>query len=146
MGLTSFGYVRRRWFELFFTVHHLYVLFLLFLFWHLGEKNGLVFMLPGVFLFAFDRLQRAFQSWSYAGVMATKTMPDGSIQVGIRTLSDGRSETIEFWKGLQSVGNLLRWFNVSILYSGRLPGKMLPKRSRLSSTTPARITAYQESQ
>jgi ferric-chelate reductase len=84
MGLTSFGYVRRRWFELFFTVHHLYVLFLLFLFWHLGEKNGLVFMLPGVFLFAFDRLQRAFHSWSYAGVMATKTMPDGSIQVGSR--------------------------------------------------------------
>jgi ferric-chelate reductase len=91
MGATSLGYVRRRWFEVFFGVHQLYVLFMLFLFWHVGQKSGHVFMLPGMFLFIFDRLQRAFQSWSYAGVIATKTMPDGSFQVRITERCFGKS-------------------------------------------------------
>ncbi|GAQ87872.1 Ferric reductase [Klebsormidium nitens] len=83
MGLTSLGVVRRRYFELFFSVHQLYVLFILFLFWHQGTKNGLTFMMPSLFLFAFDRLQRAIQSWGHAGVLATKTLPDGTIQVEV---------------------------------------------------------------
>lgn len=84
IGVTSLGYVRRRWFEVFFNVHQLYIVFLLMVFWHVGEKHGLVFTLPGVFLFFFDRVQRVFQSWGHARVLATKTMPDGSIQVGMR--------------------------------------------------------------
>ncbi|GAQ78997.1 Ferric reductase [Klebsormidium nitens] len=96
IGVTSLGYVRRRWFEVFFNVHQLYIVFLLMVFWHVGEKHGLVFTLPGVFLFFFDRMQRVFQSWSYARVLATKTMPDGSIQVEVAKHPRHTFHTLQF--------------------------------------------------
>lgn len=61
MGITALPLIRRKWFRLFYYTHHLYIAFILFFLFHGGDRHFYM-VLPGVFLFAVDKLLRVVQS------------------------------------------------------------------------------------
>ncbi|XWS60055.1 hypothetical protein CRYUN_Cryun07bG0001200 [Craigia yunnanensis] len=61
MWITSLPQIRRKRFEIFYYMHHLYIIFLVFFLLHAGDRHFYV-IFPGVFLFGLDKLLRILQS------------------------------------------------------------------------------------
>ena len=72
--------VRRKMFELFFYLHHFYILFLLFFLLHIGIGFFLL-ILPGVFLFMIDRFLRFLQSRRRVRLVSTRLLPGDTIEL-----------------------------------------------------------------
>lgn len=82
MWVTSFGWVRQKYFELFFYTHQLYIVFVVFMAFHVGD---FIFNIAfsGLFLFSFDRFLRFCQSRNSVGIISTKLMPCGTYELVI---------------------------------------------------------------
>ncbi|XP_075501903.1 ferric reduction oxidase 4-like [Primulina tabacum] len=80
MWVTSFDRVRRKAFEVFFYVHHLYVLFVFFYMFHVGVAY-LCLILPGIFLFIIDRYLRFLQSRRKSRLVSTRLLPNGTMEL-----------------------------------------------------------------
>lgn len=80
MWVTSISWVRKRYFETFFWVHHLYIVFVFFMAFHVG---GVLFNVAfcGIFLFVFDRFLRFCQSRGNVGVLTTKLLACGIFEL-----------------------------------------------------------------
>lgn len=87
MWATSLSFVRRRWYEVFFGVHHLYVVFIIFWLYHVMWTVHL-FIIPCL-LFAIDRFLRMVQSRQSVDVLSAKIMESGSIELKIANKSTG---------------------------------------------------------
>ena len=82
MWVTSFGWARQKYFELFFYTHQLYIVFVVFMAFHVGD---FIFNIAfsGLFLFSFDRFLRFCQSRNSVGIISTKLMPCGTYELVI---------------------------------------------------------------
>lgn len=78
--LTSFARVRRKMFELFFYIHHLYIPYLVFYMFHVGVAY-LCMILPGIFLFLIDRYLRFLQSRRRTRLASARLLPNGTIEL-----------------------------------------------------------------
>ncbi|KAI4385583.1 hypothetical protein MLD38_003591 [Melastoma candidum] len=80
MWITTIPLIRRRYFELFFYTHQLYVLFVIFMALHFGDT---VFSKAavGIFLFMLDRFLRFFQCRGNVQVVSATCFPCGSVSL-----------------------------------------------------------------
>ncbi|OWM66662.1 hypothetical protein CDL15_Pgr010313 [Punica granatum] len=76
--ITALPPVRKRYFQLFFYTHQLYVFFIIFLALHIGDTNFSKF-LGGLFLFMLDRFLRFFQSRRDVDVVSATNFPCGTV-------------------------------------------------------------------
>lgn len=83
MWLTAAAPIRRRWFELFYVTHHLYLVFFTFLVFHVGPKMS-AYTAGGMFLFCVDRFIRMVQSRHGLSLAATKVYTSGVIELKLR--------------------------------------------------------------
>lgn len=80
MWVTSLNPVRKRYFELFYYTHHLYMIFIIVLALHVGDS---VFSCAagGIFLFILDRFLRFWQSRREVGVVSATRLPCGTLEL-----------------------------------------------------------------
>lgn len=80
MWVTSLSSVRKKYFELFFYTHQLYVVFVVFFALHVGD---FVFSITagGIFLFMLDRFLRFCQSRKTVDVISASCRPCGTIEL-----------------------------------------------------------------
>ncbi|KAL6650776.1 hypothetical protein ACP70R_009701 [Stipagrostis hirtigluma subsp. patula] len=80
MWVTSLHPVRKRFFELFFYTHQLYVVFVVFLALHVGQ---FIFTIPAgaIFLFMLDRFLRFWQSRAKVDIISAACRPCGTVEL-----------------------------------------------------------------
>jgi len=80
MWVTSLHPVRKRFFELFFYTHQLYVVFIVFLAFHVGD---FIFSISAgaVFLFMLDRFLRFWQSRAKVDIISAACRPCGTVEL-----------------------------------------------------------------
>ncbi|KAE8697241.1 putative ferric reduction oxidase 1 [Hibiscus syriacus] len=66
--------IRRKFFELFFYTHHLYIIFVFFFVLHVGIGYTFI-MLPGFYLFIIDRYLRFLQSRCSVRLLSARVLP-----------------------------------------------------------------------
>ncbi|CAD5179643.1 unnamed protein product [Musa acuminata subsp. malaccensis] len=78
--ITSLPQVRRKQFQLFFSAHHLYMVFILFFLIHAGDRHFyLVF--AGVLLFALDKILRIIQSRKQTFLVSASILPCRAVKL-----------------------------------------------------------------
>lgn len=82
MAFTSLPYVRERFFNVFYNMHHLYLVFFLFYAWHIGWSHMGQSMGP-IFLFFVDRFLRMVQSWGEVRGVSAQVLPSGVVELKI---------------------------------------------------------------
>ncbi|KAL1533026.1 ferric-chelate reductase (NADH) [Salvia divinorum] len=80
MALTALPQIRRKWFQVFYYTHHLYVVFILFFLFHGGDRHFYT-VFPGVFLFALDKLLRVVQSRPETCILSARVFPSKAIEL-----------------------------------------------------------------
>ncbi|KAM0838275.1 hypothetical protein ACQ4PT_061083 [Festuca glaucescens] len=80
MWATSLHPVRKRFFELFFYTHQLYVVFIVFLALHVGDFV-FSFAAGAVFLFMLDRFLRFWQSRAKVDIVSAACRPCGTVEL-----------------------------------------------------------------
>ncbi|CAN6235124.1 unnamed protein product [Urochloa humidicola] len=80
MWVTSLHPVRKRFFELFFYTHQLYVIFIVFLAFHVGDFI-FSFSAGAVFLFMLDRFLRFWQSRAKVDIISASCRPCGTVEL-----------------------------------------------------------------
>lgn len=94
MWTTSLSFFRRRWYELFFGVHHLYMVF--FLFWLYHVVWTVHFFIIPVLLFMVDRFLRMLQSRHSVDVLSAKILESGSLHLRIAARRDINTQGLEY--------------------------------------------------
>ncbi|KAH7285666.1 hypothetical protein KP509_33G040000 [Ceratopteris richardii] len=88
VSLTSLPFFRRRWYEFFFAVHHLYVVYALFWLYH-AVWNYHFFVIP-ILLFFVDRCLRFLQSRTLVDVVSATVLESNAIELRLaRNSNDG---------------------------------------------------------
>ncbi|URE12420.1 ferric reduction oxidase 8 [Musa troglodytarum] len=83
--ITSLPQVRRKQFQLFFSAHHLYIVFILFFLIHAGDRHFyLVF--AGVLLFALDKILRIIQSRKQTFLVSASILPCRAVKLTLPKL------------------------------------------------------------
>lgn len=95
MGFTSVPYVRSRYFNTFFTMHHLYLIFYAFYVFHVswycvGESMG------PIFLFFIDRFLRMVQSQRQVTGVSARILPSGLVELKIPRQPGFKYNTLSF--------------------------------------------------
>lgn len=80
--ITSLPQIRRRWFEVFYYTHHLYIVFLVCFLFHGGDRHFYM-VFPGVFLFGLDRLLRFIQSRPETCILSARIFPCRAIELSL---------------------------------------------------------------
>ncbi|XP_057952295.1 ferric reduction oxidase 8, mitochondrial isoform X2 [Malania oleifera] len=78
--ITSLQQMRRKQFEIFYYTHHLYIVFLLFVLFHVGDRHFYM-VFPGVFLFGLDKLFRVIQSRPETCILSARIFPCRAIEL-----------------------------------------------------------------
>lgn len=79
MMLTAIEWVRRKFFDLFFVSHQLYLVFLIFFGFHV--VNRVLYVIVPVLIFFLDRFMRAVQSRKAVDVLSAKVYSSGIIEL-----------------------------------------------------------------
>ncbi|KAL3628890.1 hypothetical protein CASFOL_027936 [Castilleja foliolosa] len=78
--ITALPQIRRKCFQLFYYTHHLYIVFLVLVLFHVGDRHfSTVF--PGVILFALDKLLRFLQSMPKTCILYARVLPCRAIEL-----------------------------------------------------------------
>ncbi|CAK9315126.1 unnamed protein product [Citrullus colocynthis] len=80
MWTTTIPRIRRKFFELFLYTHYLYILFVVFFIFHVGISYACV-MLPGFYLFVFDRYLRFLQSRRRVHLLSARLLPCQTLEL-----------------------------------------------------------------
>uniref|UniRef100_A0A7N0VER0 FAD-binding FR-type domain-containing protein n=1 Tax=Kalanchoe fedtschenkoi TaxID=63787 RepID=A0A7N0VER0_KALFE len=78
--ITSLPAIRRNRFEVFYYTHHLYILFLIFFLFHVGDRHFYT-VFGGIFLFGIDKLHRIVQSRPETCVHSACIFPCKAVQL-----------------------------------------------------------------
>ncbi|KAL3835237.1 hypothetical protein ACJIZ3_009973 [Penstemon smallii] len=78
--ITALPQIRRKWFEVFYYMHHLYIVFFVFFLFHGGDRHFYT-IFPGVFLFALDKLLRIIQSRPETCIISARVFPCRAIEL-----------------------------------------------------------------
>ncbi|XP_002989049.2 ferric reduction oxidase 6 [Selaginella moellendorffii] len=95
LWMTSFGYIRQAFFELFFYTHQLYVVFFVFMAFHIGDLSFCISM-AGFFLFMLDRFLRFCQSRRSVDLLVSRVLPCGTIEVALSKPQDLNYNALSF--------------------------------------------------
>jgi ferric-chelate reductase len=82
MWLTSLPYVRARFFNTFYSMHHLYLVFFAFYAFHV-DYNHIGEVMGSVFLFSIDRFLRLVQSRRRVYGVSARVLSSGVIELKI---------------------------------------------------------------
>lgn len=80
MWLTTFPRIRRKFFELFFYTHYLYIPFIFFFVIHVGISYACI-MLPSFYLFIIDRYLRFLQSRQGVRLVSARVLPCETVEL-----------------------------------------------------------------
>ncbi|XP_027189067.1 ferric reduction oxidase 2-like isoform X2 [Cicer arietinum] len=80
MWAATFPVIRRKFFELFFYIHHLYIVFVVFYVLHVGFSYSCI-MLPGLYLFLIDRYLRFLQSQQKIRLVSARVLPCEAVEL-----------------------------------------------------------------
>ncbi|GLU12655.1 hypothetical protein SLE2022_293190 [Rubroshorea leprosula] len=80
MWITSLPQVRRQKFEVFYYMHHLYIIFLVFFLFHAGDRHFYM-VFPGIFLFGLDKLLRIIQSRTETCILSARLFPCKALEL-----------------------------------------------------------------
>ncbi|KAF5464327.1 hypothetical protein F2P56_014411 [Juglans regia] len=80
MWFTTFPRIRRKFFELFFYTHYLYILFMIFFILHVGF-TFCTMMLPSFYLFVVDRYLRFLQSRQNVRLISARVLPGQTLEL-----------------------------------------------------------------
>ncbi|XVE56339.1 hypothetical protein DITRI_Ditri04bG0001300 [Diplodiscus trichospermus] len=80
MWITSLPQIRRKRFEIFYYMHHLYIVFLVFFLLHAGDRHFYM-IFPGVFLFGLDKLLRILQSRPETYLLSARLYPCKAVEL-----------------------------------------------------------------
>lgn len=80
MWLTTFPRIRRKFFELFFYTHYLYIPFVFFFVLHVGISYAYI-MLPSFYLFIIDRYLRFLQSRKGVRLVSARVLPCETVEL-----------------------------------------------------------------
>ncbi|PNY05232.1 oxidoreductase/ferric-chelate reductase [Trifolium pratense] len=72
--------IRRKFFELFFYTHNLYIIFMIFFIFHVGISYAF-YMLPGFYLFLVDRYLRFLQSRREVRLVSSRVLPCETVEL-----------------------------------------------------------------
>lgn len=78
--ITSLPQIRRKKFELFYYTHHLYIVFLVFFMFHVGDRHFYM-VFPGIFLFGIDKILRIIQSRPETCILSARIFPSKAIEL-----------------------------------------------------------------
>ena len=97
MWLTTIPRIRRKFFELFFYTHYLYIIFMIFFILHVGISFcGM--MLPSFYLFVVDRYLRFLQSQRNVRLLSAHVLPCETLELNLgKSLGNA---TIYIWSVL----------------------------------------------
>ena len=97
MWLTTIPCIRRKFFELFFYTHYLYIIFMIFFILHVGISFcGM--MLPSFYLFVVDRYLRFLQSQRNVRLLSARVLPCETLELNLgKSLGNA---TIYIWSVL----------------------------------------------
>ena len=97
MWLTTIPRIRRKFFELFFYTHYLYIIFMIFFILHVGiSLCGM--MLPSFYLFVVDRYLRFLQSRRNVRLLSARVLPCETLELNLgKSLGNA---TIYIWSVL----------------------------------------------
>ncbi|CAN1751613.1 Ferric reduction oxidase 2 [Linum perenne] len=119
MWATSFTCVRRKFFELFFYTHHLYILFVIFYVFHVGFSSACT-ILPGIYLFAIDRFLRSLQSQQRVRLVSARVLPCRAVELNFAKSSGLRyNPTSSMFINIPSISKL-QWHPFSVTSSSKL--------------------------
>lgn len=80
MWATTIPAIRRRFFEVFFYTHYLYIVFMLFFVFHVGISHSLI-SLPGFYIFMVDRFLRFLQSRNNVKLVSARVLPCDTVEL-----------------------------------------------------------------
>lgn len=80
LWFTTFPRIRRKFFELFFYTHYLYILFMIFFILHVGFSYCCM-MLPSFYLFVVDRYLRFLQSRKNVRLISARVLPAQALEL-----------------------------------------------------------------
>lgn len=80
MWITALPQIRRTRFEIFYYMHHLYIVFLVFFLFHAGDRHFYM-IFPGVFLFGLDKLLRILQSRPQTYILSARLYPCKAVEL-----------------------------------------------------------------
>ncbi|KAL1213777.1 Ferric reduction oxidase 8 [Cardamine amara subsp. amara] len=80
MWITSLPQIRRKFFEVFYYTHHLYIVFLVAFLFHTGDRH-FYWVLPGIFLFGLDKILRIVQSRTESHVLSARLFSCKAIEL-----------------------------------------------------------------
>jgi len=80
MWATTFPAIRRRFFEVFFYTHYLYMVFMLFFVFHVGISYALI-SFPGFYIFMVDRFLRFLQSRNNVKLVSARVLPCETVEL-----------------------------------------------------------------
>lgn len=78
--ISSLPVVRRKRFDVFYYMHHLYIVFLVFFLLHAGDRHFYM-VFPGVFLFGLDKLLQLTQSRPLTQILSASIFPGKVIEL-----------------------------------------------------------------
>lgn len=78
--ITSLPQIRRNKFEFFYSMHHLYIIFLVFFLFHAGDRHFYM-VFPGIFIFGLDKLLRIIQSRTESCLLSARLFPCKALQL-----------------------------------------------------------------
>ncbi|KAL1220746.1 Ferric reduction oxidase 2 [Cardamine amara subsp. amara] len=124
MWATTFPALRRRFFELFFYTHYLYIVFMLFFVLHVGISFSFI-AFPGFYIFMVDRFLRFLQSRDNIRLLSARILPSDTIEL---TFSKNPrldySPTSILFVNIPSVSKL-QWHPFTITSSSKLEQEKL---------------------
>lgn len=82
MAFTSLPYVREKFFNVFYNMHQLYLVFFIFYAWHIGWAHTGQSM-GTIFLFFVDRFLRMVQSRGEVQGVSARVLPSGVVELNI---------------------------------------------------------------
>uniref|UniRef100_A0A1J3D3L0 ferric-chelate reductase (NADH) n=1 Tax=Noccaea caerulescens TaxID=107243 RepID=A0A1J3D3L0_NOCCA len=124
MWATTYPPIRRRFFEVFFYTHYLYIVFMLFFVLHVGISFSFI-AFPGFYIFMVDRFLRFLQSRDNIRLLSARILPSNTIEL---TFSKNPrlvySPTSIMFVNIPSVSNL-QWHPFTITSSSKLEPEKL---------------------
>ncbi|KAH7296649.1 hypothetical protein KP509_26G032700 [Ceratopteris richardii] len=100
MWVSALSFFRRRWYELFFGVHHLYIIFFLFFLYHVIRTVH--FIVIPCLLFMVDRFLRMVQSQHSVDVLSAKILESGCLHLRIAGGKESNTGGREWYHALSS--------------------------------------------
>ncbi|KAK7330537.1 hypothetical protein VNO77_24732 [Canavalia gladiata] len=116
--ITSLPQIRRRKFEIFYYMHHLYAIFVVFFLFHGGDRHFYT-VFPGIFLFSLDKLLRVIQSSPKTCMVSARIFPCKAVELILP--KDPRLKympTSVIFLKIPTISHL-QWHSFSIISSSR---------------------------